>query len=52
MGQNGRTNPVCLWKEAMKLVGVDAGIPRLPLSRGTAEEIENVKQVMKSLNLI
>ena len=52
MGQNGRTNPVCLWKEAMKLVGIDAGIPRLPLSRGTAEEIENVKKVMKSLNLI
>jgi dihydrodipicolinate synthase/N-acetylneuraminate lyase len=36
----------------MKLVGIDAGIPRLPLSRGTAEEIENVKQVMRSLNLI
>lgn len=52
MGQNNRTNPVCLWKEAMKLYGVDAGLPRLPLSRGTHEEIENVKRVMKSLNLI
>jgi hypothetical protein len=32
--------------------GIDAGIPRLPLSRGTAEEIKNVKKVMKSLRLI
>ena len=52
MGQNGRTNPVCLWKEAMKLHGIDAGIPRLPLSKGTAEEVENVKKVMKSMDLI
>jgi 4-hydroxy-tetrahydrodipicolinate synthase len=52
MGQNGRTNPVCLWKEAIKMHGCDAGIPRLPLSRGTAEEIKNVKAVMKSLKLI
>lgn len=52
MGQSNRTNPVALWKEAMKLYGVDGGIPRLPLSRGSAEEIENVKKVMKSLKLI
>jgi len=52
MGQNGRTNPVCLWKEAIKMHGIDAGIPRLPLSRGTAEEIKNVRKVMKSLRLI
>ncbi|HOV38218.1 MAG TPA: 4-hydroxy-tetrahydrodipicolinate synthase [Spirochaetales bacterium] len=52
MGQNNRANPVALWKEAMRLYGIDAGIPRLPLSRGTTEEIEKVKQVMLSLNLI
>lgn len=52
MGQNSRTNPVCLWKEAIKLYGIDAGLPRLPLSRGTKEEVENVRKVMKSLNLI
>lgn len=52
MGQNNRTNPVALWKEALKLYGVDAGIPRLPLSRGSKEEIENVKKVMQSLKLI
>jgi 4-hydroxy-tetrahydrodipicolinate synthase len=52
MGQNGRTNPVCLWKEAIKMTGIDAGIPRLPLSKGTPEEIANVKKVMKSLHLI
>lgn len=52
MGQNNRTNPVCLWKEAMKLYGLDGGQPRLPLSRGTKEEIENVRKAMKGLNLI
>ena len=52
MGQNGRTNPVALWKEALKLYGVDGGIPRMPLSRGSKEEIENVKKVMQSLKLI
>jgi 4-hydroxy-tetrahydrodipicolinate synthase len=25
MGQNGRTNPVCPWKKALRLWGVDAG---------------------------
>jgi len=52
MGQNNRTNPVALWKEAMRLYGIDAGIPRLPLSRGTAEEIAQVKKVMQSVGLI
>jgi 4-hydroxy-tetrahydrodipicolinate synthase len=52
MGQNNRTNPVALWKEALKLYGVDAGIPRLPLSRGSKEEIANVAKVMKRLKLI
>ena len=52
MGQNNRTNPVALWKEAMKLAGIDAGIPRMPLSPGTAEEISEVKKVMKQLDLL
>lgn len=52
MGQNNRTNPVALWKEAMRLYGIDAGIPRLPISRGTAEEIAQVKKVMQSVGLI
>jgi len=52
MGQSGRTNPVCLLKEALKLYGVDAGLPRLPLSRGTDDEIKNIKIVMEDLNLI
>lgn len=43
MGQSGRTNPVSLWKEALRLVGVDAGVPRSPLSAGTPEEIERVR---------
>jgi len=52
MGQNGRTNPCSLLKEAMKMVGYNAGIPRLPLSPGTEEEIAEVKRVMKKLNIV
>ncbi len=52
MGQNGRTNPASLLKEAMKMVGYNAGIPRLPLSPGTEEEIAEVKRVMKGLSII
>jgi len=32
MGQNGRFNPCALLKEAMKMLGYNAGIPRLPLT--------------------
>ena len=52
MGQSGRTNPVSLIKEAMKMVGYNAGIPRLPLSPGTEEEIVEVRKVMKQLEII
>lgn len=52
MGQNNRTNPVALWKEALRLYGFDAGYPRGPLSRGTQEEIENVRIVMRNLGLV
>jgi len=52
MGQNGRTNPASLLKEAMKMVGYNAGIPRLPLSPGTEEEIAEVRMVMKGLIII
>lgn len=52
MGQNGRINPVALWKEAMKLGGLDAGVPRLPFSTGTKEEIMEVEKIMKKLNLL
>ncbi|HHY97593.1 MAG TPA: 4-hydroxy-tetrahydrodipicolinate synthase, partial [Firmicutes bacterium] len=46
MGQNGRTNPVSLIKEAMKMIGYNAGIPRLPLTPGTEEEKANIRRVM------
>jgi 4-hydroxy-tetrahydrodipicolinate synthase len=52
MGQNGRTNPVSLIKEAMKMVGYNAGIPRLPLTPGTEEEITEVRKVMEKLKII
>jgi 4-hydroxy-tetrahydrodipicolinate synthase len=52
MGQNGRTNPASLLKEAMKMVGYNAGIPRLPLTPGTEEEIAEVRKVMEKLQLV
>jgi len=52
MGQNGRFNPCALIKEAMKMVGYNAGIPRLPLTPGTKEEIAEIKKVMKELDII
>ena len=52
MGQNGRFNPCALLKEAMKMLGYNAGIPRLPLTPGTEEEIAEVKKVMKKLEII
>ncbi|GAH81905.1 unnamed protein product, partial [marine sediment metagenome] len=51
-GQNGRFNPCSLMKESMKIVGYKAGIPRLPLTPGTEEEIVEVRRVMKKLNII
>jgi 4-hydroxy-tetrahydrodipicolinate synthase len=46
MGQGGRTNPVCLLKEAMKMLGYPAGYPRQPLLPGTAEEVAKVREMM------
>ena len=52
MGQNGRTNPVALWKEAIRLTGGDAGIPRLPLTPGTPEEIEAVRKALVDFGML
>lgn len=52
MGQNGRTNPCSLLKEAMKMVDYNAGIPRLPLTAGTEEEIAEVRKVMNKLGIV
>jgi 4-hydroxy-tetrahydrodipicolinate synthase len=52
MGQNGRFNPVCLIKDAMRMVGYNAGYPRLPLTPGTPEEIAKVKAVMRELKVL
>ncbi len=46
MGQGGRTNPVCLIKDAMRMVGYPAGYPRLPMLPGTEEEVKNVRELM------
>jgi 4-hydroxy-tetrahydrodipicolinate synthase len=47
-----RYNPACLLKDAMKMVGYNAGIPRLPLTPGTEQEIAQVKKIMAQLNLL
>lgn len=47
-----RSNPACLVKDAMKMLGYNAGIPRLPLLPGTKEEIAAVKKMMTKLNII
>jgi 4-hydroxy-tetrahydrodipicolinate synthase len=52
MGQNGRINPAPLWKDALKLWGVDAGLPRRPLTPGTPEEVAKVRQAMVEYGLL
>jgi len=52
LSAGGRTNPVCLLKDAMRLIGYNAGIPRLPLTPGTEDEVKAVKQVMKQLGIL
>jgi len=34
------------------MIGYNAGIPRLPLTPGTEEEIAEVRRVMKELGII
>ncbi|MDH7578434.1 MAG: 4-hydroxy-tetrahydrodipicolinate synthase [Bacillota bacterium] len=45
------TNPVPV-KAAVKLIGIDAGPPRLPLVEATVQEVEAIGKVMKELKLI
>ncbi|MDI3546895.1 MAG: 4-hydroxy-tetrahydrodipicolinate synthase [Halanaerobiales bacterium] len=52
MGQNNRTNPVSLIKDAMNMIGYNAGVSRLPLTPGTEEEKAKVRQVMEELDII
>ena len=52
MSVNGRVNPAALLKEAMKLVGYNAGITRLPLTPGTEEEIADIKRIMIDLEIL
>jgi 4-hydroxy-tetrahydrodipicolinate synthase len=52
MGQNGRTNPVCLIKGAMAMVGYPTCFPRLPLTPGTPEEMSIVRKRMEALGIV
>lgn len=52
MGQGGRTNPVCMIKEGMKMLGFPAGIPRKPLLPGTDEEVANVRAMLKQVGAL
>jgi 4-hydroxy-tetrahydrodipicolinate synthase len=47
-----RCNPASLLKDAMKMIGYNAGIPRLPLMPGTKEEVAGVEKIMKKLSII
>jgi len=47
-----RTNPVSLLKDAMAMIGYNAGIPRLPLSPGTPEEKAALRIIMARMNLL
>jgi 4-hydroxy-tetrahydrodipicolinate synthase len=52
MGQNGRTNPAPLWKDAMKLLGVNAGLPRRPLTPGTPAEVAEIRKALVTFGLL
>lgn len=52
LGQNGRTNPVCLLKGAMAMVGYPSCLPRLPLTPATDDEMIKVKSIMVRIGLI
>ncbi len=52
MAQNGRSNPVCMLKGAMKLLGYRAGIPRLPLMPANEQEMAVVKEEMKRVGIL
>jgi len=52
MGQNGRINPAPLWKDAMRLAGIDAGLPRLPLSAGSSDEVANIKAALVTFGIL
>ncbi len=52
LGQGGRTNPVCLLKDAMRMLGYPAGYPRQPLLPGTPEEVANVREMMIKTGVI
>ena len=47
-----RSNPACILKGAMKMLGYDAGIPRLPLTPGTEQELAEVKRIMAELKIL
>jgi 4-hydroxy-tetrahydrodipicolinate synthase len=48
----GRLNPVPLLKEALNLIGVRVGPPRLPLLEADDEEREKMKRVLKNLGIL
>lgn len=52
MGQNGRSNPICLIKGAMSLVGFPPSLPRLPLTPATDEELAVVKTHLEKLGIL
>jgi len=52
LSPGGRTNPVCLLKDALKMIGYNAGIPRLPLTPGTEKEKVELERILRKLKII
>jgi len=48
----GRVNPIPLLKEALNLIGVNVGGPRLPLHRANETERNRMKKVLRDLGLL
>jgi len=51
-GGEGRVNPIPLLKEALNLIGVTVGGPRLPLHGANKTERDRMKKVLKDLGLL
>ncbi|MDR3439983.1 dihydrodipicolinate synthase family protein, partial [Telmatospirillum sp.] len=50
--QGGRCNPAPLQKDALRLLGVDAGLPRPPLLPANPEELSVLRQAMVTFGLL
>jgi 4-hydroxy-tetrahydrodipicolinate synthase len=50
--QNGRINPIPIWKAAMNLCGLEVGPPRLPLDEATPGEVDVIRGHLVRLGVL